>query len=549
MGNLKSRASSSKQKLSILTLTSKNLAKYETIPYYIDGLVLSSENCDKRFSVLLNNLNNKTIKSIDIQINQYNMPITRLHNGVEILKINSDYFNQELDLLPDGLLKLTLYTDRFNKKLDDLPTSLQYLELKSSSFNNNLQNLPINLTSLKLNIHNFSKILKTSHLDKLINFRLLCYNLDNSLNNLPNNIENIKLSGKLNIELNNLPNKISKLVFESHSYNNYLDNLPFNLNHLEMYLNNFNRDLLNLPNKIQTMVLNLPKFDKTLNIQNLINLESLSINCFSIDNSLDKLSNSLQDLVIICNNMNVEPDLLLLDKLTRLKIMSPNFNQELDKLPSNLIEFSFIGDKFNKPIEKLPLNLKTLNIVSNEFNQKLDKLPTIINLVVFSPVFKQDITDLNDSIVMMHFLSNSIGIDYVIKDNLKYIVFVEPDAFKYYPITKVYYDYISFNSNNKIYVNYNNILSINTKENKKEENKKEENNKNAIRNKSIIYISNTDGYYSLYKENNKFESNNKNNVLNYYYDLCYSNNSNNIIFDIYQFHGNKGCSKFSACDV
>lgn len=133
MGNLKSRDSSSKKKLSILTITSQNLAKYETIPYYIDGLVLSSENCDKRFAVLLNNLNNKIIKSIDIQINQYNMPLTRLNNSLEILKINSDHFNQELDLLPDGLLKLTLYTNGFNKKLDDLPITLQYLELKSSS--------------------------------------------------------------------------------------------------------------------------------------------------------------------------------------------------------------------------------------------------------------------------------------------------------------------------------------------------------------------------------------------------------------------------------
>lgn len=515
-----------------LTLTSNNLDQYDNIPENIEILTLESESKDRRFYILMNNLNNQCMKEMYIKLKYYDHPITRLGNKTHKLEIHSEEFNKDLDLLPESLEKLIICSNSFNKCLNDLPSSLKHLELTSYDFNQNLQLLPIKLEYLDLNICSFNKILNIKNLDYLKIFKIKCDNIDNSINNLALNIEELHINANLNIELTFLPLKIRKLIFNSRIYNQNLNNLPSTLDHLELELENFNQDLLNLPHNITYMQLHIQKFAKTLNIQQLNKLNTFKIFCENFDNSIDNLPQNISDMIINCNCLDKEPDFILFDKLKTLEIISPNL-KSVDKLSPSLNKLLIISPEFNVPINNLPTSLELLNICSEKFNQTLDNLPpNVKEIVILSNDFKQDVNNIVDSITKMTFLSNSIGINCKIRDNLDYILFIEPESLMLCNETYYMSLFIDYNNNNNRIKFINNRFIFNL----------DYLNKNKklfafdINKSSINYINKTESFYCGIKHLDKHESKNKENIKNYYYDLCYFNDTNKINFNCLQLY-------------
>ena len=81
--------------------------------------------------------------------------------------------------------------------------------------------------------------------------------------------------------------------------------------------------------------------------------------------------------------------------------LGDKFNQPLDNLPDNIKHITFITDKdsdnwssFNQPLENLPSKLESLNLMSCEFKQSLDYLPSSLKyfkLYLANPFYQENL--------------------------------------------------------------------------------------------------------------------------------------------------------------
>lgn len=153
--------------------------------------------------------------------------------------------------------------------------------------------------------------------------------------------------------------------------------------------------------------------------------------------------------------------------------------------------------------------------------------------MILSNEFKQDVNNVNDSITKMTFLSNSIGINCKIRDNLEYILFIEPESLML--CNETYYMTLFIDNNNNDYIKFINnrfIFDLDyLKKNKKTFTF-------DINKSSINYINRTKSCYCGIKRLDKYELKNKENIKNYYYDLCYFNDTNKINFNCLQLYTN-----------
>lgn len=160
------------------------------------------------------------------------------------------------------------------------------------------------------------------------NFKLINYS-----DIIPNNIENIEFGLWFNNNVNNLPISLVKIYFNV-DFNKKNNNLPINLISL-IYCESYNKNTNNCPSNLTFLLFN-----------------------FTFNRNLNNLPYSLK-----CLNINY-----------------CDFNKNVDKLPSNLIEL-FLTNKFNKNIENLPNKLIKLNL-GKSFNQPIDFLPESLQILV-----------------------------------------------------------------------------------------------------------------------------------------------------------------------
>ena len=158
-----------------------------------------------------------------------NDPITKkvlkkIENCSELYFFSSseNHFNQPIDgILPEGILKIVIRSPGFNQSLDSLPSTLKILKLVNG------------LESMEFN---------------------------KSIENLPDGLENLQISGKFNQPVDFLPRNLKKLNLGEH-FDQPLDNLPPELEELELS-SKYSHSLLNLPKTIWSLHLEHPQFKK-----------------------------------------------------------------------------------------------------------------------------------------------------------------------------------------------------------------------------------------------------------------------------------------------
>jgi len=145
-------------------------------------------------------------------------------------KFKKSLFNQPLEKSLSKLTSLEQLTfgNKFNQPLEESLSKLTSLEQLTLGYDFNLSlEIPFNIKCLTLNCNNI-----------------------NLIDNLPNSIEELSLGDNFNLELNNLPNSIKKIKFNKYSkYNKNLNNLPIELEYLKLSTC-YNNPILKIPSKL-----------------------------------------------------------------------------------------------------------------------------------------------------------------------------------------------------------------------------------------------------------------------------------------------------------
>ena len=181
-------------------------------------------------------------------------------------------FNKQLDKLPPGLENLK-FGYKYNHPISEFPESLKVL-IFGHKFNQVLRFLPENLQHLELG-HDFDYELET-----LPNLKYLSVGSNmNIINQLPNSIIELKLTGRFNMKIDNLHYGLEKLSLCDLNYSydiNYIARYRSNLRDVgyghiffsnELHLNpnaifyskqmTFNEELNCLPNTLVELSLNI----------------------------------------------------------------------------------------------------------------------------------------------------------------------------------------------------------------------------------------------------------------------------------------------------
>ena len=81
--------------------------------------------------------------------------------------------------------------------------------------------------------------------------KLNCNN-QNIIDYLHNNIEELELGYRFNLELNNLPTSIKKIIFLNSNYNAELNNLPNSIEYIQLPFR-YDKKILNIPTKLKVI--------------------------------------------------------------------------------------------------------------------------------------------------------------------------------------------------------------------------------------------------------------------------------------------------------
>jgi hypothetical protein len=307
-----------------------------------------------------------------------------LPNHITHLSFRAD-FNEPINiLLPRSLIMLRFgyYFDQPLNLFAHL-IHLKYLQF-DHCFNQPLMKLPKNLIYLSLG-HRF----------------------DQPIYHLPHFLKYLKFDRDFNQQINKYPTRLTHLKF-GESYNQSINNLPRSLTHLEFGIK-FNQkiDLLS-PNLI---CLKFPQRFTHFN-NNLVDIESLKSLKYLIhpDCDLLLLSNVTHIIFYYWFNSSID-NLFQLQSLKYIKF-GDQFNELVDKLPSNLIGLEF-GNNFNQKVDLLPSNIKFIKF-NNKFNQPIDSLPNSIELIKLGEKFNQPINKLPSNLINLEIKNRRIKINFAL---------------------------------------------------------------------------------------------------------------------------------------
>ena len=160
-------------------------------------------------------------------------------------------------------------------------------------------------------------------------------------------------------ELLNVSPDCKELFINCKDFNHPLNSLPFSLQKLIIYSKGFTQSLDDLPSSITT----------------------LELNC-TYKGSLGKLPSSLETLIIT----------------------DPLFNLSLSDLPASVTNLRIVSEDFQQPLEVLPSNLKNLYIEGN-YNQEFTEsmvAPALETITISSYWFSQAIDYVPPSLKKLH---------------------------------------------------------------------------------------------------------------------------------------------------
>jgi hypothetical protein len=171
-----------------------------------------------------------------------------------------------------------------NENIFDIPDSVKKLDIVVyTKYSGNITHLPKNLQMLSI-WHNFTSYLPHVFPNTLIEIDLTECEYNNPLNNLPEQLEILRLGTKFNQSIKNLPSRLKQLYIKSHFFNQSIDMLPIGLEYLEMkiYLQEYeyNFEYNNLPN-LKTLIVQFPSLpSREFDANNLPDsIEYLELDC------------------------------------------------------------------------------------------------------------------------------------------------------------------------------------------------------------------------------------------------------------------------------
>lgn len=209
----------------------------------------------------------------------FNQPIENLPNKLKLLYLGFE-FNKSVDFLPENLLYLNL-SEKFNQTIDNLPSSLVELTFCYSSPNYRVLDFTYHLIVIKEilnlsdNLDNEKKILYSKHRHaKSVEEK---YVFNQSINNLPNNLQYLLLPSHYNTEINNLPKKIKYISF-GEQFNRDISFLV-NYKFLELLTINYNiKDIYKIyKSKSKEIIIDINS-SKKIKIKNIIDIPYFRVN-------------------------------------------------------------------------------------------------------------------------------------------------------------------------------------------------------------------------------------------------------------------------------
>jgi hypothetical protein len=320
---------------------------------------------------------------------KFNSPIDVLPESLKFLHIGSKF--QHPIVINSCLESLIIVSLRYNFPLGPLPLSLKYLQI-SGDFNQALydntgkQQLPSNLEILKLpGYFNQTLGILPNSLLKLTTG----VTFNQNLGVLPPNLHTLNLGRSFNFPLGQLGSSLISLKFGK-NYSQTIDTLPNNLQKLIIRSNTRKYKLNVLPQSLTYLdvhngrgIVNLPNNLKTL-------LVSYELSDCKLPDSLIKLCVGGKP----CKNLVLPPNLkyLYLGNLYRNSLGAVDGARVI--LPNTLRIFNACG--LNAPIGLLPETLTCLKL-GNEFNYPLGRLPQKLRILSIGYEFNQPI-DLPNSL-------------------------------------------------------------------------------------------------------------------------------------------------------
>ena len=191
----------------------------------------------------------------------FNQSVSNLPYGISHLTFG-ECFNQPVDALPPTITHLTfnMYSI-FNHTISNIPTSITHLSL-GQAFNQPVDNIPSSITHLTIGILFNQSI---SNLPSSIQY--LTLGCDLPISNLPFSIRNLTLFWYFNHPVDALPYSITHLTFDDGAFNQPIDLLPSSITHLTFgHYSMFNQSLNNLPINLEYIELSPMYKNKILNI-------------------------------------------------------------------------------------------------------------------------------------------------------------------------------------------------------------------------------------------------------------------------------------------
>lgn len=186
--------------------------------------------------------------------------------------------------LDNGILKNKIYIDGDKPITNDVKSLLEKYDIIhfNRNFNQDLGNLPSNIKAIRFDDNEnyyYKWHYYQQHVNTLENSQRYEYNKFNQpINNLPNGIEYLELSGQFNQSLTNLPNTLKYLYLNINNCSNSLDYLPSGLEYLilsnrtgietiygnnlpidlkELYIDGYNKTLFGIfPGGLQILYIN-----------------------------------------------------------------------------------------------------------------------------------------------------------------------------------------------------------------------------------------------------------------------------------------------------
>jgi hypothetical protein len=201
-----------------------------------------------------------------------------------------------------------------------------------------------------------------------------------NFDNLPNSLIILvfRYGSNFNLPINNLPNSLKKLSIQSNDFNQSVDSLPEFLEELILG-KNYNQPINSLPPNLKKLII---LSEKKYTINKLPeNLLYLNINVTEIDDIINFLPIGLKYLEITCKNLH-QINKINFPKLNVLKIKDANKKKSkrdnsnnnhikaiINNLPDSLLTFELKTPNNNHLIEQIPNSLNMLVLcIDKKFN-------------------------------------------------------------------------------------------------------------------------------------------------------------------------------------